>query len=195
MRILGIDPGIATTGFGVIETTDHYDYQMLDYGCIKTESRFIFSERLQQIYKDMQILLKKWRPTAIAIEELFFNKNVKTAITVAQARGAMMQQFAVAKYEIAEYKPQQIKEAVCGYGKAEKKQLQKMVQLILKLPYMPTPDDAADALAVAICHANSMKFHHLTSGGNLRFPPGTPRQASEPPPPSHVFKREPTRPA
>lgn len=162
MRVLGIDPGIATIGFGVIETTNQYDYHMLDYGCIKTESGFTFAGRLHQIYQDLQVLLKKWRPTAIAIEELFFNKNVKTAIVVAQARGAMIQQFAVANYEIAEYKPQQIKEAVCGYGKAEKKQLQKMVQLILKLREMPSPDDAADALAVAICHANSMQFHRLT---------------------------------
>ncbi len=161
MRILGIDPGIATIGFGVIETTNHYDYQMLDYGCIKTESGSTFAERIRQIYTDMQVLLKKWRPEAVAIEELFFNKNVKTAITVAQARGAMMQQFAVAKYEIAEYKPQQIKEAVCGYGKAEKRQLQKMVQLILKLRDIPSPDDAADALAVAICHANSSQFKSL----------------------------------
>ena len=160
MRILGIDPGTATIGFGIIET-GRQKHQLLDYGCIKTAAGLPLSERLKQIYEDLQIIVKKWKPQAIAIEELFFSKNVKTAIQVAQARGAIMQQMALGSHQIAEYKPQQVKEAVCGYGKAEKKQVQKMVQLILEMDEMPQPDDAADALALAICHANSLHMQTL----------------------------------
>lgn len=155
MRILGIDPGTATIGFGVIEY--HEDQcTLLDYGCIKTEKQFALPERLRQIHQDLESLLKEWKPETVAIEDIFFSKNVKTAIQVAQARGAILQQFASKQLSIGEYKPQQIKEAVCGYGKAEKKQIQKMVQLILKMDETPEPDDAADALAIAICHAHQL---------------------------------------
>ncbi len=161
MRILGIDPGTATIGFGIIEYQND-QCLLLDYGCIKTEAGQPFSDRLSQIHADLKTITDTWKPQEIAIEEIFFSKNVKTAIQVAQARGAIIQQLAVLdKFNIGEYKPQQIKEAVCGYGRAEKKQVQKMVQLILKMEEMPTPDDAADALAIAICHAHSLKSKSL----------------------------------
>ena len=160
MIILGLDPGTATIGFGVIES-DRQNHRLLDYGCIKTNAGVPLAERLKQIYNDLQTIVKQWKPKAIAIEEVFFSKNVKTAIHVAHARGAMMQQLAVGSHQIAEYKPQEVKAAVCGYGKAEKKQVQKMVQMILEMDDLPFPDDAADALALAICHANSLHMQSL----------------------------------
>ena len=160
MIILGLDPGTATIGFGVIES-DRQNHRLLDYGCIKTNAGVPLAERLKQIYNDLQTIVKQWKPKAIAIEEVFFSKNVKTAIHVAHARGAMMQQLAVGSHQIAEYKPQEVKAAVCGYGKAEKKQVQKMVQMILEMDELPFPDDAADALALAICHANSLHMQSL----------------------------------
>ncbi|MBU0668369.1 crossover junction endodeoxyribonuclease RuvC [Patescibacteria group bacterium] len=161
MIILGIDPGTATTGFGVIKV-ENGDARLLDYGCIETSKNEQLAKRLNQIGKDLEEIIEMWHPDNIAIEELFFSKNVKTALHVAHARGAIMQKLSDHGYEINEYKPQQIKEAVSGYGKAEKKQVQKMVQLILKMNELPKPDDAADALATAICHAQHMKMAHLT---------------------------------
>lgn len=162
MRILGLDPGTATIGFGVIET-GRLKHQLLDYGCIKTQAGLPFPVRLKQIYDDLEAIVKEWKPEAVAIEEIFFSKNVKTAIQVAQARGAILQQMALGPHQIAEYKPQEVKEAVCGYGKAGKKQVQKMVQLILEMDEIPHPDDAADALALAICHANSLHMQKLVA--------------------------------
>jgi crossover junction endodeoxyribonuclease RuvC len=155
MHILGIDPGTATVGFGVIEAKKD-QYKVLDYGCITTKPHQDLTIRLNEIIKDLKVIIKTWKPKAVAIEEIFFNKNVKTAIQVAQARGAILYELSRNKYQIGEYKPQQVKEAVCGYGKAQKKQVQKMVQIILKLKTIPKPDDAADALALAICHAQHL---------------------------------------
>jgi crossover junction endodeoxyribonuclease RuvC len=157
MIILGLDPGTATTGFGVINSADNR-LTLLDHGCITTEKTSSLAVRLNRISEDLQELITAWKPDAIAIEEIFFSKNVKTAMSVAHARGAMMQKLSSEGYEIHEYKPQQIKESVCGYGKAEKIQVQKMVQIILKMDQMPRPDDAADALAAAICHAGNAVF-------------------------------------
>lgn len=162
MIILGIDPGTATTGFGVIQV-DHSEAKLMDYGCIETPKDKPLAERLTQISKDLEELIRLWVPDSIAIEELFFSKNVKTAMHVAHARGAIMQKLASEGFEIYEYKPQQIKEAVCGYGKAEKWQVQKMVQMILNMKEIPKPDDAADALACALCHAQHLKFLSLTA--------------------------------
>ena len=162
MRILGIDPGTATIGFGIIES-DRLKHKLLDYGCIKTQAGLPLPVRLQQIYHDLKSIIQEWSPQYVAIEEIFFSKNVKTAIQVAQARGAILQQIALGKHHITEYKPQQVKEAVCGYGRAEKKQVQKMVQLILEMDEIPHPDDAADALALAICHANSLHMQNLVA--------------------------------
>lgn len=160
MIILGIDPGTATTGFGVIEYKNG-TYKLLDYGCITTKFSDTIPVRLNQISTDLDEIIHAWKPNEIAIEELFFSKNVKTAMHVAHARGAVIQKLSAEGYKISEYKPQQIKEAVCGYGRADKKQVQKMVQLILKMDQLPRPDDAADALGVAICHANRIKFNSL----------------------------------
>jgi crossover junction endodeoxyribonuclease RuvC len=161
MHILGLDPGTATTGFGVIRYNNG-EYEFLDYGCIKTSAHLDLSLRLQQISGDLKVLLRRWKPQEVAVEKLFFSKNVKTAIHVAHARGAILNQLTHSSFRIAEYTPQQVKEAVTGYGKAEKLQVQKMVQLILHLDHLPYPDDAADALAIAICHANSLKISQLS---------------------------------
>lgn len=160
MIILGLDPGTATTGFGVIEFVED-DVSLLDYGCITTKANSPLATRLDQISNDLDEIINRWKPEEVAIEELFFSKNVKTAIHVAHARGAIMQKLAHEGYEIHEYKPPQIKEAVAGYGRADKKQVQKMVKLILQMDHLPEPDDAADALATAICHSNHSKIQSL----------------------------------
>ena len=159
MIILGLDPGTATTGFGVIKNADGA-LELLDCGCITTPKTAKLADRLNQISKDLEELVHEWKPDSVAIEEIFFSKNVKTAMSVAHARGALMQKLASKGYEIHEYKPMKIKESVCGYGRAEKIQVQKMVQMILKMDHLPRPDDAADALAVAICHAGNAAYQN-----------------------------------
>ena len=157
MIILGIDPGIAIVGFGVIEKTNR-DIKVLDYGVITTHKDTPTPKRLQQVYQGLQQLIEKYKPDAIALEELFFNNNVTTAITVAQARGVLL--IASANYtdNLYEYTPLQIKQALTGNGRAEKKQVQYMVKAILNLNAVPKPDDAADALAVALTHAQTNTF-------------------------------------
>jgi len=157
MRIIGIDPGTATTGFSILEKKDG-KIRLLEYGCIRTAKSLSPATRLNHIATDLETLIKKWHPTHSSIEKLFFNKNVKTAISVAEARGVILQTFA--RYDIPqeEFTPHQIKQAVCGYGKADKKMVQKMIQLLLKLKEIPKPDDAADAIAAAICSANTLKI-------------------------------------
>lgn len=162
MIILGIDPGTATTGFGVIQCAD-VEPKMLDYGCIETPKNLPLAKRLNQIAADLDEIIAQWHPDNVAIEELFFSKNAKTAIPVAHARGSILQKLSEKGYEVYEYKPVKIKEAVCGYGKADKQQVQKMVQHILQMDDMPRPDDAADALAVAICHSNMLKYEQITN--------------------------------
>ena len=154
MRILGIDPGTATVGFGLIEVHGR-DYKALDFGHISTSKTLATARRLNEIASDLETLCTKWKPDVCAVEEIFFSKNVKTAIQVAQARGVILQTISRAGYPIFEYNPLQIKLAVSGDGQAIKSQIQKMVTLLLKLETAPKPDDAADALAVAICHAHT----------------------------------------
>ena len=165
MIILGLDPGTATTGFGVIKANGE-SLELLDYGCIETSMAHSLAVRLNQISKDLLEIIKMWKPDSIAIEELFFSKNVKSAMNVAHARGAIMQKLAEQGYKIYEYKPQKIKEAVCNYGRADKKQVQRMVKIILGMNELPRPDDAADALAVAICHANVVQFEKKVAETN-----------------------------
>jgi len=153
---MGIDPGTATTGYGIIEK-ENDNLKMVDYGSIKTEPKFSTAERLKQIDKQLTKLIKKYKPQKIAVEDIFFFKNVKTAIKVSQARGVILSRAAQMKILIDEYTPLQIKQAVTSYGRAEKIQVQKMVKLLLDLKEIPQPDDAADALAAAICCANSTK--------------------------------------
>lgn len=162
MIILGIDPGTATTGFGVIEKKSN-KLNLIDYGCILTSANLALSDRLGKIFKNIQKLIKKYHPDILVCEELFFVKNLKTAISVAQARGVILLAAKIGKISFCEYTPLEVKQALSGYGRATKPQIQKMVQLLLKLKSIPKPDDAADALALAICHAYSEKFRQLES--------------------------------
>jgi crossover junction endodeoxyribonuclease RuvC len=156
MVIMGIDPGTAITGYGIINKQSA-ESKILDYGCIRTETRFSTAERLGQIDQRFTKLLRKYKPDQIAVEDIFFFKNLKTAIKVSQARGVILARAACLKIPVFEYTPLQVKQAVTGYGRADKKQVQEMVKLLLNLKEIPEPDDAADALAVAICCAHSLR--------------------------------------
>lgn len=160
MIILGIDPGLATIGFGVVEY-DNSRFQVIQYGAITTPADEAFPKRLVEIHKGIRYLAEKYLPDAIAMEELFFNSNTKTAISVGHARGVAL--LAAAQYnceKLYEFTPLQVKQAVVGYGRADKNQVQQMVKTLLHLNEIPKPDDAADALAVAICCAHS---HNMRS--------------------------------
>lgn len=154
MRILGIDPGYGITGFGLIEA-QRGNSQLLKCGAITTPAGMDFSARLEIIYEDMQSLLDAAKPDAVAIEELFFGQNVTTGIGVAQSRGVILLAIRQAGLPVFSYKPMQVKQAVVGYGNATKHQVQDMTKRLLKLDKLPKPDDAADAIAIALCHARS----------------------------------------
>jgi crossover junction endodeoxyribonuclease RuvC len=161
MRILGIDPGIGRCGWGIV------DYQgsklkVQGHGCIETSSKKETPKRLQEIYSEIENLIKTYKPETMAIEELFFNTNAKTAFVVGQARGVILLAASQSKLDIAIYTPLQVKMALTGYGRAEKPQVGKMVKTLLNLKEIPKPDDTADALAVAIAHAFSQKYAKLT---------------------------------
>lgn len=155
MIVLGIDPGTATTGWGVIKKTKQL--KMIKYGCIKTSADLSTADRLNKIHKELSSLIKKYKPSIVAVEDIFFFKNLKTVIKVSQARGVILLTAAKAKIRITEYTPLQVKQAVACYGRADKAQVQKMVKTLLNLKEIPKPDDAADALAIAICCAHSVK--------------------------------------
>ena len=157
MRVIGIDPGTATTGFGVIDVDAHGDYTMVDGGVIMTASTELMPNRLITLYDELSEVIAAAKPQAAAVELLFFSKNVTTGISVGQARGVILLALAKAGLIPGEYNPMQIKMAVTGYGAAKKPQVQEMVRLLLNLKALPKPDDAADALAVAITHANSLR--------------------------------------
>ncbi len=154
MIILGIDPGYAIVGWGVIEYSGS-KFRTLGYGSIQTPAGIPIADRLEMIYKGICEIIEKYKPDQIAVEELFFNTNATTAIVVAEARGIILLAAKLAKIEIGEYTPLQVKQAVVGYGRAEKKQVITMTTSLLGLKVPPKPDDTADALAVAICHAHS----------------------------------------
>lgn len=154
MRILGIDPGVAIVGFGLIES-ERGSMKMLQYGAVTTPAGLPLATRLVQIEDDVRTLIDQLRPDEIAIEELFFSKNITTGIAVAHARGVVLCTAERQGVPIFEYTPMQVKQAVVGYGLAEKKQVMDMTRRLLKLKGVPKPDDAADALAIAICHARS----------------------------------------
>lgn len=162
MIILGIDPGTATTGYGVIEYQKKAQKQMhcLNYGIIQTSLKDDTGTRLKSLSFDLNEILKRHKPELVAIESLFFFKNLKTAIPVSQARGVIIYTIAKRNVPIVEYTPLQAKIAVTGYGHATKNQVQKMVMNILELDKLPKPDDAADALAIAICCAEKTKFNY-----------------------------------
>jgi crossover junction endodeoxyribonuclease RuvC len=157
MIIMGIDPGFAITGYGVVKYEGN-KFSVIDYGAITTEASMMLSQRLLVLYNKLEELIKKHKPDAISIEELFFNKNIKTALTVGHGRGVAVLVAAKSGVEIFEYTPLQVKQSVVGYGRAEKAQIQQMVKAILNLSAIPKPDDVADALAVAICHGNSHRM-------------------------------------
>lgn len=153
MRILGLDPGYATVGFGIVDYQG-MDFKTVEYGAILTEAHTDFGQRLAQIYEDMNFILEKHRPQALSVEKLFFNTNKTTGIMVAEARGVVLLTCAQHHVPIFEYTPLEVKSAVVGYGKAEKRQVMDMTRRILHLAQIPRPDDAADALALAICHGH-----------------------------------------
>lgn len=152
MRIVGIDPGTAITGFGVIDY-EQGKFKFVDAGVIRTPKEQPMNERLSTVYDEMQELLAEFKPDVMSIELLFFARNVTTAMTVGQSRGIVILAATQAKVPVYEYTPMQVKQAVTGYGKADKKQIQEMVKSLLKLDAIPKPDDAADGLAIAITHA------------------------------------------
>ena len=157
MLILGIDPGLAISGYGILNYSGN-KFKVIEYGCIFTESCEEFPKRLKHIYESYISIIDMYKPEAVAIEELFYNKNAKTAMAIAQARGVHLLAAENKNVPLYEYTPLQIKQGIVGYGRAEKKQVQEMVRVILKLNEIPKPDDAADRLAAAICHAHSLKF-------------------------------------
>ncbi|MBR6824898.1 MAG: crossover junction endodeoxyribonuclease RuvC [Firmicutes bacterium] len=152
MRILGIDPGTAIMGYGVIEA-DGNRYQLLDYGCVRTKADIPMPQRLLQLHQGVTQLIQMFDPACVSVEELFFNRNVTTAVPVGQARGIVLLAAAQNELPVYEYTPLQVKQTICGYGRAEKPQVQFMVQRLLNMQSIPKPDDAADALAIAITHA------------------------------------------
>ena len=166
MRILGIDPGFATIGFGLVEA-DRGQVHMVTYGAITTPAGLPLSKRLYQIGTDMEDLIGQLKPDVISIEELFFNTNITTGIAVAPGRGVILYAAATCGTPLREYTPPQVKLAGPGYGKAEKRQVMDMTKRLLKLKSVPRPDDAADALALALCHARSFTSR-IPQAGNVK---------------------------
>jgi crossover junction endodeoxyribonuclease RuvC len=154
MIILGIDPGTATTGYGLVKK-EGQKYQMLKYGCVLTPAKTPLHDRLETIFEEISAIIGEHGPQQIAVEELFFNSNTTTAMSVGQARGVILLAAKKKGLEIFEYTPLEVKMALTGYGRADKKQMQQMVKTLLCLPEIPKPDDAADALAIAICHGQT----------------------------------------
>jgi len=161
MLAIGIDPGTAITGYGLVRELDDGSLQVVDYGVIQTPAGQAMPDRLVQIYQQLKQIILLHSPQSGAVEKLFFARNVRTALSVGQARGVVMLALAEAGVAVAEYSPNEIKQAVVGYGAAEKMQVQMMVQALLDLEQIPQPDDAADALAVAICHLHSARIRSL----------------------------------
>lgn len=155
MIYLGIDPGTATTGFGIIKKTNNtkQEYEILEFGVIETSKTETDSRRLNILFKDLSEIIAKYKPDMIGIEKLFFQNNQRTVMTVSQARGVALLACEQANVPLLEFTPLQVKSTLCGYGKADKKQVQAMVQHTFKLKHIPKPDDAADALAIALCAA------------------------------------------
>ena len=170
MKILGIDPGYGITGFGLVDA-QRGQFRLLRCGAITTPPNTDFSWRLEVIYNDMVELLRVTKPDVVAIEELFFGQNVTTGIGVAQSRGVILLAIQQARVPIYQYKPMQVKQAVVGYGNATKHQVQDMTKRILHLEKTPKPDDAADAIAIALCHARSATslLSQVSGNGNLKM--------------------------
>lgn len=158
MLAIGIDPGTATTGYGLVRELRDGSLEVVDFGIIATPKGIPDAERLDMLYQQLTALLQKHKPQTCGVEKLFFQKNISTAITVGQARGVILLALAQSGLDVAEYTPNEVKLAVAGYGSADKRQMQEMVRILLALPQIPKPDDAADALAIAICHLHSYRL-------------------------------------
>jgi crossover junction endodeoxyribonuclease RuvC len=158
--VLGIDPGTATTGYGLVREQDQ-ELHLKGYGVIITPAKQQLHQRLQTIYSDLTALIQEHQPEVAAVEELFFSRNARTALSVGHARGVVLLALAHAGLPVFEYKPLEIKQAVAGYGGADKRQVQEMVRMLLSLDHVPQPDDAADGVAVAVCHIHSARMASL----------------------------------
>lgn len=158
---LGIDPGTAITGYGVVGETERGEFVLIACGVFRTAAGEPMHLRLLELFQDVQALLKEFAPDEVAVEKLFFGRNVTTAISVGQARGAVLVAAALAGLPVIEYTPAEVKQAVAGYGNADKQQVQQMVQQLLGLVAPPTPDDAADGVAIAICHLQTARYAQL----------------------------------
>ena len=161
MLVIGIDPGTATTGFGLVRENEDGSLQAVDYGVITTPANLPMPQRLLELHRQLSAIVLLHRPESGAVEKLFFQRNVTNAITVGQGRGVVLLTLAEAGMDIGEYTPMEVKQAIAGYGGADKNQVQQMVKALLGLADIPRPDDAADALAVAICHLHSAKMRSL----------------------------------
>jgi crossover junction endodeoxyribonuclease RuvC len=161
MLVVGIDPGTATTGYGFVSENDQGELIAIDYGVIQTSAGLPMEQRLLHLYQDLKSLLLLHRPDQCAVEKLFFSRNVTTAIAVGQGRGVVLLALAEAGLSVAEYTPLQVKDAVIGYGRADKRQIQEMMKAMLGLADIPRPDDAADALAIAITHLHTHRYQSL----------------------------------
>lgn len=159
MLAIGIDPGTATTGYGLVRITDRQELQLVEYGVVRTDSGETMPSRLLELHQQLSELVSRHQPQTAAVEKLFFQRNVTTALSVGQARGIALLVMAQAGITVGAYSPSEIKQAVVGYGKADKNQVQHMVQRLLGMRELPSPDDAADALAVAICHLQTEQTH------------------------------------
>jgi crossover junction endodeoxyribonuclease RuvC len=161
MLVAGIDPGTARTGYGIVRETREGNLEAIDYGVIQTAPNQSPETRLLELYTELNRILLLHRPDCGAVEKLFFQRNVTTAISVGQARGVILLSLANARLVVAEYTPLQVKQAVVGYGKADKNQVQQMIRVLLRLEKIPQPDDAADALAIAVCHIHSSRMANI----------------------------------
>ena len=159
--VLGIDPGTATTGYALVHQRDGREIELVSYGVVRTPAQMPMPERLRKLYHELRAVIAQAKPDVAAIEELFFSRNVTTALSVGQARGVALLAAAEAGLPVYEYKPMEVKQAVVGYGGATKEQVQEMVRVLLGLAEVPRPDDAADAAAVAICHIHSAPFREV----------------------------------
>jgi len=157
VRILGIDPGLASVGYGILDREEDRE-STVDWGCIHTDKSTAFAFRIKEIYENINALITKYRPDIIAVEEIFFSKNAKTAIQVGHTRGVIILAAINNGIEVREYTPLQVKQCVVGYGQADKRQVQEMLKRLLNLSEIPKPDDAADGLAIAFCQSKSMKL-------------------------------------
>lgn len=164
MVVIGIDPGTATTGYGILRELDNGQLEVINYGVIQTPADQPMPERLLELYHQLNEIILLHRPESGAVEKLFFQRNVRTAISVGQGRGVVLLAMANHKLPVAEYTPLEVKQAVAGYGGADKRQVQEMVRMLLELEAVPQPDDAADALAIAICHVHTAHTQRIIAG-------------------------------